>query len=228
MNGKMSTKINRITVLCYGDSNTYGYNPLNGLRYPEDIRWTERLGKILGDSYRVVEEGCNGRTTVHDDPADGWKNGLDYLRPCLNSHKPVDIVIMMLGSNDLKRSFCLSAKEIAAGAETLVEVIQDFTQEKQGFVPQIILVSPPEIGPGIADSVFNCSFSEDVVEKSKELAGYYRQAAERRGCIFFNAAQYIRPSDADSLHLMPEAHAVLAERLSEVVTLLPHSQCNQY
>lgn len=217
MNEKTSTKISRKTVLCYGDSNTYGYNPLNGLRYPEDIRWTGRLSKILGDNYRVVEEGCNGRTTVHDDPADGWKNGLDYLRPCLNSHKPVDIVILMLGSNDLKQTFCLSAKDIAAGAETLAEVIQDFTLEKQGFVPSIILVSPPEIGSGITNSDFNFAFSADAVEKSKELTIYYRQAAERRGCIFFDAARFIRPSDADSLHLMPEAHAVLAERLSEVV-----------
>ena len=66
------------TILCYGDSNTYGYNPSNGFRYPEGIRWTCRLAKLLGEEYRVIEEGCNGRTTVYDDPIDGWKNGLDY------------------------------------------------------------------------------------------------------------------------------------------------------
>ena len=101
------------TILCYGDSNTWGYNPVNGLRYPEDVRWTGRLQKLLGPSYRVIEEGCNGRTTVYADPEEGWKCGLTYLCPCLNSHKPIDVVILMLGSNDLKRIFHASAQEIA-------------------------------------------------------------------------------------------------------------------
>ena len=98
-----------ITVLCYGDSNTYGYIPETGMRYPRDIRYPGRLQLLLGEDYAVIEEGCNGRTTIHDDPIDGWKNGLDYLKPCLNSHKPVDIVILMLGSNDLKETFHLTA-----------------------------------------------------------------------------------------------------------------------
>lgn len=205
------------TVLCYGDSNTYGYNPLNGMRYASDIRWTGRLGGLLGDGYRVIEEGCNGRTTVYDDPVDGWKNGLDYLRPCLNSHKPVDLVILMLGSNDLKQTFQLSVRQIAEGVETLVEVIRNFTQEKQGFQPQVILVSPPRIGQDIARSSFGFAFAADAAEKSKQFPTYYRQVAERQGCIFFDAAQFVRPSAADSLHLMPQAHAVLAEKLSEVI-----------
>ena len=77
------------TVLCYGDSNTYGYNPENGLRYSEDERWTGVLKSLLGPAYNVIEEGCNGRTTIYDDPLEGWKNGKDYLKPCLNSHKPL-------------------------------------------------------------------------------------------------------------------------------------------
>ena len=121
-----------ITVLCYGDSNTYGYNPSNGFRYPPDVRWTGRLQRLLGEGYHVVEEGCNGRTTVYDDPLEGWKNGIDYLKPCLNSHKPVDIVILMLGSNDLKEVFHASPEDIANGAAELVKVIREFTQEKQG------------------------------------------------------------------------------------------------
>ncbi len=97
------------TILCYGDSNTYGYVPETGMRYPRDIRYPGRLQNLFGEEYTVIEEGCNGRTTIHDDPIDGWKNGLDYLKPCLNSHKPIDIVILMLGSNDLKITFHLTA-----------------------------------------------------------------------------------------------------------------------
>ncbi len=137
------------SILCYGDSNTYGYNPENGLRYPEDVRWTGRLQMLLGPEYKVIEEGCNSRTTTRDDPVDAWKNGLPYLRPCLNSHKPIDVVILMLGSNDLKKNFHLTAEEIAAGAGELVDVIREFTSEKQGFIPKIILISPPLIGEKI-------------------------------------------------------------------------------
>ncbi len=210
------------TVLCYGDSNTYGYVPETGMRYPKDVRYPGRLQMLLGEEYSVIEEGCNGRTTIHDDPIDGWKNGLDYLKPCLNSHKPVDIVIMMLGSNDLKAAFHMTAKDIAEGSAVLVDVIRDFTAEKQGFIPKIILVSPPEIGAGIKTSPFYGAFYEDAVEESKKFPEHYRAVAEKHGCIFFNAAEYICPSETDSLHLTTDGHRVLAEKLCEVVKGLSH------
>ena len=205
------------TVLCYGDSNTHGYVPENGLRYPRDVRWPGQLQALLGDDYFVIEEGCNGRTTVYEDPIDDWKCGLPYLKPCLNSHKPVDIVILMLGSNDLKDCFNLTAEEIAAGAGTLVDVIRSFTAEKQGFIPEIILVSPPEIGPGIETSPFAEKFSKRAVGISKELAPCYRTVAEKKGCVFADAALCAGPSEADSLHLTAEGHRALAEKLCETV-----------
>ena len=205
------------TILCYGDSNTFGYIPETGMRYPRDVRYPGKLQALLGDEYAVIEEGCNGRTTIHDDPIDGWKNGLDYLKPCLNSHKPVDIVILMLGSNDLKTTFHLGAKEIADGVAVLVDVIKSFTEEKQGFIPKIILVSPPELGKGIRTSPFYGAFFEEVVEESKKFPKFYKAVAEKYGCVFFNAAEYIYPSEVDSLHLTPEGHKVLAEKLYETV-----------
>ena len=201
------------TILCYGDSKTTGFNPTNGVRYPKDVRWTGRLQKLLGDDYTVIEEGCNGRTTVFDDPVDGWKNGLFYLKPCLNSHKPVDVVIMMLGSNDLKDIFHASAEKISKGAERLVQEIYDFADDKQGFRPVIILVSPPEIGPDICNSSFHYAFDETAIARSKEFHKYYKEVAERNNCIFFDAAEYVKASDVDSLHLMPEEHKKLAEGL---------------
>ena len=205
------------TILCYGDSNTYGYDPNSGFRYPADVRWPGRLATLLGPNFHVVEEGCNGRTTVFDDPLEGWKNGLGYLKPCLNSHKPVDIVVMMLGSNDLKETFHASPKEIAEGAGVLVETIRNFTMEKQGFIPGIVLISPPEIGEGIADSPFYGSFYENAIARSKEFPRYYKEVANRYGCIFVNAAEYIQPSILDSVHLDPEAHRRLAEVVADVI-----------
>ncbi len=205
------------TVLCYGDSNTYGFVPATGTRYPADVRYPGRLQMLLGEDYHVVEEGCNGRTTVNDDPIDEWKNGLNYLRPCLQSHKPVDIVVLMLGSNDLKAKFHLKAQEIAEGAGQLLQVIRSFTVEKQGFVPKIILVSPPEIGTGIRTSPYYEDFGDASVETSRQFPKYYKKIADLYGCVFFDAAQHIYPSETDSLHLTPEGHRVLAEKLCEII-----------
>ena len=205
------------TILCYGDSNTFGYVPETGMRYPRNVRYPGALQGILGDEYAVIEEGCNGRTTVQDDPIDGWPNGLDYLRPCLHAHMPVDIVILMLGSNDLKYVFHLTAEQIAANAGILVDAIKEFTAEKQGYVPEIILVSPPELGEGIRRSPFYGAFYEEAVEESRRFPEFYKRVADEKGCIFFNAAEFIKPSEFDSLHLTPEGHRVLAEELSKVV-----------
>ncbi len=206
-----------ISILCYGDSNTYGYDPVTGKRFPPEVRWTGRLQKQLGDRFNVIEEGCNGRTTIYEHPIEAWKNGLLYLKPCLNTHKPVDVMILMLGSNDLKTVFRKSAKQIAYGASVLVETTRSFLRVKQGFEPKIILVSPPEIGEGIKSSPFRMSFSEAAIKKSKEFPPYYKAVAEKNGCIFFNAAEYIRPSEADSLHLMPDAHATLADEFEKII-----------
>ncbi len=231
-------------ILCYGDSNTYGYDPKTGLRYARSIRWPGHLQEILdkksaydamrsyllgameledempdspGECYTIIEEGCNGRTTVTDDPVEGWKNGLDYLAPCLNSHKPVDVVIMMLGTNDLKEIFHQTAGEIAKNAGVLVDTIQKTTKEKQGFIPKIILVSPPHIGEGMETSVFSQSFSKRAIGESVLFAKNYKEVADEKGCIFFDAAEYIEPSEEDSLHLTEDAHITLAEKLAEVV-----------
>ena len=208
------------TILCYGDSNTYGYDPASGFRYPANVRWTGVLKGLLGPDYTLIEEGCNGRTTVFDDPLEGWKNGLDYLKPCLNSHKPVDIVVMMLGSNDLKDCFGASAAEIADGAGVLVQTIQEFTQLKQGYVPVIVLVSPPYIGPGIENSPFSYAFDDTAIERSHRFAEEYKRVADKYGCVFFDAAPVAQPSRLDSLHLMPEAHTSLAEALARVIRTL--------
>ena len=207
-------------ILCYGDSNTYGYIPGIGGRYPRDIRYPGRLQKLLGDEYNVIEEGCSGRTTLYDDPVDGWKNGMDYLKPCIYSHRPIHIVILMLGSNDLKETFHLTAGQIAASAGKLVDVIKAFTEEKQEFVPKIVLVSPPEIGKNIGTSPFYGGFVERAIDESKRFSEYYKNVADEKGCVFFDAAKYIYPSDTDSLHLEPEAHEILAKELAMVIKSL--------
>lgn len=205
------------TILCYGDSNTYGYNPVDGSRWDKSIRWTGRLQELLGDEYTVIEEGCNGRTTVRDDPFDLWKNGYTYLKPCLNSHKPIDVVVMMLGTNDLKTYFGVGAKEIAEGANQLVKEMKAFSNEKHIKEPQILLVSPPRIGKEICQSGFGADFDEAAILQSELFAVYYKEVAIENQCIFVNAADIVTPSKEDSLHLMPEEHEKLARAIYEVI-----------
>lgn len=205
------------TVLCYGDSNTYGYSPVDGERWSKGIRWTGILKDLLGTDYEVIEEGCNGRTTILEVPSDVWKNGLTYLKPCLNSHKPIDYFVMMLGTNDLKFQFGVGAKEVAKGAETLVEEVKDFSNSKNVKLPKIILISPPYIGEGICQSPFGNDFDEKSVIESKKFAKYYEEVANRQGCIFVDAAKAVMPSLEDSLHLMPSEHKKLAHKIYEVI-----------
>ena len=207
-----------VNVLCYGDSNTYGHIPIDCGRYDKKTRWTGVLERLLGGQYNIIEEGFNGRTTVFDNPDEPWKNGLAYLRPCLNSHKPVDVVILMLGSNDLKTVFHASAKDIADGVERLVCDIRNFTSSKQGFIPTIILMSPPVIGENICESPFNTSFDETAIERSKELPVWYEKVADKYGCIYVRTSDFIESSAEDSLHLTKEAHSKLANVLYDIIS----------
>ena len=226
------------TILCFGDSNTFGYNPMTQLRYPESIRWPKLLQAKLdaasctvrndnepdsnmkvptGRSFRVIEEGCNGRTAAYIKEDEPWKYGLPYLKPCLNTHKPVDLMILMLGSNDLKKMFPADPEEIASRVKELIDTAQEFTKEKQGFAPQILLISPPEIGPAIAASPFAESFDEAAIDRSKAFARLYKRIAEKTGCSFLDAASVTGVLPADSLHLMPDDHARLADAVYSMV-----------
>jgi lysophospholipase L1-like esterase len=200
-------------ILCYGDSNTWGYEPGTGNRYPRDRTWPGVLRKNLGEGYIVIDEGLNGRTTVWDDPTQLFpekRNGLKYLIPCLESHMPLDLVIIMLGTNDLKKRFSLSPLEVAKGMRALVEAVKVSGAGPGGKPPGILLVAPPRIG-----QLFE--FAEELEgaeEKSKKLPGYYRLIAEEMGCEFLDASEIVSPSKIDGVHLDLNGHLRLGEALA--------------
>lgn len=204
------------TILCYGDSNTHGYNPQGGGRFPREVRWTGCLQKLLGDLYEVVEEGCNGRTTMYGE-ADDWINGMLYLRPCLYSHRTVDYMILMLGTNDLKNKYLASAEKIGEGVEALVKESISFLKEHQSFSPKIILIAPPVLGEDMPNSCFADEFDAESVAKSYRLAEIYEQIAKKYQCAFLNAAMFAPVSSADSLHLSAESHAAFASSVYECI-----------
>ena len=119
------------TILCYGDSNTYGYDPETGFRYPYEDRWTTILQKRLGDEALVIPEGLNGRTTCFEDEIRPGRNGFAYLEPCLHSHGPIDLVVLMLGTNDLKIRFQLTPTDIGKAIDRLILTIKMITPQKR-------------------------------------------------------------------------------------------------
>lgn len=210
----------RKRILCFGDSNTYGYDPCSesGV-YPDEVKWTGRLERLLGDGWRLIPEGLNGRTTAFEHPSAEWKNGSMYLPPCLASHVPLDCVFIMLGTNDCNNEYGLSAEEIAAGMEKLILTVRSVAAEEQGFIPKIIVAAPAAIAPHTEGTRFYPSVDENSARKSLELVPLYRALAEKYGCVFFDASG-LEVSSIDHEHLTETAHAELAERLYALISEL--------
>jgi len=202
------------TIICYGDSLTWGYDPESGKRIGHDKRWTGALRNDLGDNYFVIEEGLNGRTTIWDDPLlEGYKNGMNYLVPCLASHKPVDLVILFLGTNDLKTRFSLSAAEIARSIRVLVDLIVNSNSGPDENAPQILLIAPPLI---IELPNFAGEF-ENGKSKSRLLGKYYMQVAEEYNTCFLDASKVVTASDLDGIHLDTNEHIKLGHVVADKV-----------
>ena len=205
-----------ITVLCYGDSNTYGYDPHTGGRYPYDKRWTTLLGEMLGDRYEVIAEGLNGRTTAYDRPGAAWKNGAGSFTACLGTHKPVDYVIIMLGTNDCDAELGLSADDIADGMETLVKIVEGETPALQGYVPEIIVAAPAAIQGDIERSPFADKLTQASVQKSADIGPLYREIADRHGVRYVDATKGIEVA-SDCEHLTEEGHRQIAALFFEAI-----------
>jgi len=204
------------TILCYGDSNTYGYDTHTGKRFDKAIRWPGRLQLILGDEYAVIEEGCNGRTACYTDEEEPWKMGFSSFTAILNSHKPVDLVILMLGTNDLKKKFDPDPAEITAAMGTYIAETRRFSKVKNLPEPQILLIAPPQLGHGIfTTSSFSDSFNDRSRELSRILDENYKKLAEETGILFLDASDYTDVSSEDSLHLDIEGHRLLSDAVYE-------------
>jgi lysophospholipase L1-like esterase len=204
------------TIVCFGDSNTWGYNPVTQERHDYDKRWTTVLQKELGSDYLVIPEGLNGRTTVWEDPIELHKNGAAYLPPCLESHKPVNLVIIMLGTNDLKQRFSLPAGDIANGAGVLVDIVKKSDWGPDGSAPQVLVLVPPEVRK-LSD------FSEMFAgsrEKSLGFPAAFEAMTEDRDVACLDVGRTVRLSDADGIHFEEAQLGALGKLVSASVQRL--------
>lgn len=213
-------------IVCLGDSNTHGYCADPGdcadgalLRFNEEERWTRRLQAALGDGYLVLEEGLSGRTTVFQDPLYEGLAAIDYLTPCLKSHEPVSLLIVMLGTNDVKERFGANASCIALGMERLVRKAGTVDCWGPGGRPNILVVAPPAIAPRMEASPVGGAMGAGCAEKSAALPPLLRASAELTGCHFLDAGE-CEFNQIDYMHLTRRGHARLAELLSALVPTL--------
>lgn len=194
------------TILCYGDSLTWGRIP-NGGRYPKHLRWPALLNGLLGSQHQVINFGLPGRTTLWNDPFLEGRNGLAYLQAALETFGPVDILIVMLGTNDLKRHFHVGAFEAAKGVEKLIE--KSRMPDSHDFPhPSLVVIAPPNI---LSPTGFMAESFDGAVEKSQHFHQHYQDVAVHNHCIFLNAAGVLQPSEADGVHLDTKANEQLAQ-----------------
>jgi lysophospholipase L1-like esterase len=218
------------TILCYGDSNTWGYNPRGG-RYDHTVRWPAVMASLLngaagsgippgmpggeGGSYWVVEEGLNGRTTCLEDPIEGDRNGLRQLLPILRSHRPLDLVILVLGTNDLKHRFNPSVYEVSHGAQLVAATILTSGTGPHDGAPRVLMVCPPPLSDA---PVFRQIIAAGALDISRKLPPYYRACAKECGADFFDAGTVIPASSpVDGIHWEAEDHRRFAEAMAELI-----------
>ncbi len=215
------------TILCYGDSNTWGYVPqpltdhnITISRYPRDKRWTGRLQDNLGDKYYVIEEGLNGRTTNLDYHIEPDRNGKRYLAPCLYTHAPINLVIMALGGNDLKAFFEREAEDIASGLSELIDVVKNSTYGPDMITPPNILIIPPPIPLPIIEKLYDengCAIFKGAIEKSKKLINLYSLLSTEKKCFYLEDTGDILASSIDGMHFDCSAHAKIADKIANKI-----------
>jgi lysophospholipase L1-like esterase len=206
------------TVLCFGDSNTHGSKPMNlpgvNERFSPTDRWPGVLAAALGSDWQVIEEGLPGRTTVHDDPIEGHhKNGLAYLRPCLESQLPVDVVVLMLGTNDLKTRFSVTPADIANSVDVLLETLVASRAGPGGSTPHVLLIAPAPIEEvGFLGEIFTGGAA-----RSRLLAPLFERVAVKYGSAFLDASEIVKVSPTDGVHYEADQHHKLGKAVADIV-----------
>lgn len=208
----------QIRILCYGDSNTWGYiSGSNHQRYGNDERWTKILAKLLGSDFEIIEEGLNSRTLISNDtrPGKEGKNGYEYLIPCLDTHDPIDLVLLMLGTNELKSTYNKSAKDIGEMLEKyFVKTILNRKSQLKDSYPSLLIIAPPIVNEEQEYCKTNDKYL-GATQKSKELNDIYKNIAERYNCEFLSSQGL--ETGIDGVHLTKESHKKLAEILEDKI-----------
>tara|TARA_B110000003_G_scaffold126100_2_gene128181 strand:- start:247 stop:897 length:651 start_codon:yes stop_codon:yes gene_type:complete len=205
-------------ILCFGDSNTWGFPPDCGARYDRKTRWPGVLQDALGDAFYVIEEGLPGRNTVWDDPVEGGKNGLKQLVPLIHSHMPLDLVIIMLGTNDFKNRFSVSPLDISWSIGRLVKAARESGHPFLGEAPQVLALCPPPLAD-LSRSPF-AGILQGAEEKSRQLSSVLTDYCAENDIPMLDAGRFVQTSPVDGVHWESEEHRKLGEAVADKVQCL--------
>ena len=195
-------------IICYGDSNTFGYNPCDASRYDEQTRWTALLQNILGDEYQIIEEGMCDRTGIANNDNGFLFSAQKHFPKCMSESKEIDILVLWIGTNDLQFKYNLSLEQIEKGLEKLIVIAQNYAKK-------IILIPSVELSDNILDGYFRCQFDNISVLKSKEMSKIYTKLSQIYNLEYFDVNKFVKPSATDGLHYDAEGHRIIAQKLSE-------------
>lgn len=202
-------------ILCYGDSNVYGFIPETCQRYDKNSRWSGILEQYLKQEYEIIEEGMNNRTGFFKNPEGLKQNGGEYLSIYLQNHKDIDICILALGTNDSQRFYNLTKESTINGLNNLINVIRNVNNNTQ-----IIIVPPVKITSNILKSGFSLMFNQNSIEKIQDVFPIFEQTAKENNCLYFDLNQHVSPSEFDGLHYSQESHRIIAQKLAEFIQTL--------
>jgi lysophospholipase L1-like esterase len=204
------------TILCYGDSNTWGVDPTNPeVRFPREVRWPNRLATALGAGHEVITEGLNGRTATLDSPVADGRNGLTYLMPCLHSHMPIDLVVIYLGTNDLSDRYRLPPVDVAGAVGRLVRVVRASEAGPGGGAPEVLVICPPPFARLDPDGSF-----ATAGERSRQVGRHFAELAALLGCELLDLDGVASYSDLDGIHLEADGHAAVAAAVEPIARRL--------
>ena len=212
-------------ILCYGDSNTFGFDGrkmADGFfraRYDRSTRWTGLLSRMLGEEYEVIEEGMGGRTTIFDDPLVPGRNGLTFLNVAVESHEPLDLVIIMLGTNDTRDIFPTTEQICAEAMTCLIRRLKEILAASMNPSCRILIVSPVRTKRNKYGS-FCYDYSEKALELGPKLASLYQKVAEQQECFFADADKWCSVDENDGVHLNADGHRSIAENLAKLIPTL--------
>lgn len=213
-----------MNILCFGDSNTWGYRPDRKGRFDENTRWTGLLQQKLGPEYHIIEEGLCGRTTIFQDELRENRRGLDMVGATVEIHNPIDLMIIMLGTNDCKTRYGASASVIAKGLDQVKVIRKARLNASQHF--DLLIISPIHLGHGVGEPDFDPEFDEKSEAVSRNLADEYRKAALQNHAAFLNAANFASPSITDREHMDEKGHAALADAVYDKIIALGKGLAN--
>lgn len=199
------------TIVCFGDSNTWGYDAETDQRFNDEIRWTGLLDTELGNSYRVIEEGLPGRTSVSEDPLFEGLAGISYLFPCLMSHAPLDLVVIMLGTNDTKERFALTSYNIAQGIVRLALKAKGSGAGHAGKAPEVLVIAPPPIGAEYIHTPIGKPMGSNCSEKSMELSQHLAALLKGTDIHFMDSREDVSMNKIDYMHLDLQGHRNMAD-----------------